>query len=61
MPSCPYRSWSVPNCNNSPNRPDTIKEKEMDDKLKKMIADRNSLDQRINSFSVATPTKTTTK
>jgi len=46
MPACPYRSWSASD-SDCKARPDTIAAKEMDDKLKRMMADRDALDQRL--------------
>jgi len=46
MPACPYRSWSASD-SDCKARPDTIAAKEMDDKLKKMMATRDALDQKL--------------
>ena len=59
MPACPYRSWSASD-SDCKARPDTIAAKEMDDKLKKMMADRNALDQKL-TMPTNTNTNTNTK
>ena len=47
MPACPIRSWSVPT-NDAP-RPNTMASKEMEVKLKEMMAKRNALDQHVTA------------
>lgn len=51
MPACPYRSWSANDSNCKP-KTDSVSTKEMDEKLKKLMADRNALDQRLTQVSV---------
>jgi hypothetical protein len=46
MPACPYRSWSANDSNCKP-KSDSVSTKEIDEKLKKLMADRNALDQRL--------------
>ena len=47
MPACPYRSWSTSDCNTNSRTENTAQKREMDEKLKKLLADRNALDQHI--------------
>jgi hypothetical protein len=51
MPACPVRSWSA-STNDTP-RANTMQSKEMDAKFKTMMAERNALDQRINTCAEA--------
>lgn len=51
MPACPYRSWSANDSNCKP-KTDSVSTKEMDEKLKKLMADRNALDQRLTQVPV---------
>lgn len=51
MPACPYRSWSANDSNCKP-KADSVSTKEMDEKLKKLMADRNALDQRLTQVPV---------
>jgi hypothetical protein len=51
MPACPIRSWSA-STNDAP-RPDTMQAKEMNEKLKKMMAERNAFDQRFHGCAEA--------
>jgi len=44
MPACPTRSWGAKDFDNRPKQ-DTGASKEMDEKLKQLIAKRDSLDQ----------------
>jgi len=47
MPACPYRSWSTSDCSSNSRTENTAQKKEIDEKLKKLLADRNALDQHI--------------
>lgn len=49
MPACPTRTWRINDMNSSPKN--TEQSKEMDDKFKKMMADRNALDAKISNNS----------
>ena len=51
MPACPYRSWSANDSDCKPKN-NTVASKEMDEKLKKLMADRNALDQRLTDVPV---------
>ena len=48
MPACPYRSWAANDSDcKSKERGNTAASKEMDAKLKQLIAARDALDQRL--------------
>ena len=51
MPACPYRGWAANDSNCTPKN-SSVSSKEMDEKLKKLMADRNALDQRLTQVSV---------
>jgi hypothetical protein len=51
MPACPYRSWSANDFSCSKPRTDTAAAKEIDNKLKQLIASRDALDQRLIGVS----------
>jgi hypothetical protein len=48
MPACPHRGWAANDSNCTPKN-STTSSKEMDEKLKKLMADRNALDQRLTT------------
>lgn len=55
MPACPYRSWSANDFNCNKPRTDTAAAKEIDNKLKQLIASRDALDQRLMGVSQNIP------